>query len=89
VIGVGRQVENLGLVVCLNMIPVGWPAAHLVIAQSGERVGGALRAACPGGRPELGDQLAQRRLGGGPWQLAGANRGQAAQRQQHQQRLVR
>jgi hypothetical protein len=27
VIGIARQVEGLGLVICLNTIPVGWPAA--------------------------------------------------------------
>ena len=27
VIGIARQVEGLGLVICLNAIPVGWPAA--------------------------------------------------------------
>lgn len=27
VIGIARQVEGLGLVICLNAFPVGWPAA--------------------------------------------------------------
>jgi hypothetical protein len=27
VIGIARQVEGLGWVICLNTIPVGWPAA--------------------------------------------------------------
>ena len=30
VIGVARQVEGPGWVICLNMIPVGWPAALLL-----------------------------------------------------------
>jgi hypothetical protein len=30
VIGIARQVEGLGLVICLNTIPVGWPAALLL-----------------------------------------------------------
>ncbi len=30
VIGVARQVEGLGSVICLNVIPVGWPAALLL-----------------------------------------------------------
>ena len=30
VIGIARQVEGLGLVVCLNVIPVGWLAALLL-----------------------------------------------------------
>ena len=30
VIGIARQVEGLGLVICLNMIPVGWPAALIL-----------------------------------------------------------
>jgi hypothetical protein len=30
VIGIARQVESLGLVVCLNTIPVGWPAALIL-----------------------------------------------------------
>ena len=29
VIAIARQVEGLGLVICLNMFPVGWPAALL------------------------------------------------------------
>jgi hypothetical protein len=30
VIGIARQVEDLGLVICLNAIPVGWPAAFIL-----------------------------------------------------------
>jgi hypothetical protein len=30
VIGIARQVEDLGLVVCLNTLPVGWPAALIL-----------------------------------------------------------
>ena len=30
VIGIARQVEDLGLVICLNTIPVGWPAALIL-----------------------------------------------------------
>jgi len=30
VVGIARQVEGLGLVICLNAIPVGWPAALLL-----------------------------------------------------------
>ena len=30
VIGIVRQVEGLGLVICLNTIPVGWPAALIL-----------------------------------------------------------
>ena len=30
VIGIARQVEGLGLVICLNTIPVGWPAALIL-----------------------------------------------------------
>ncbi len=30
VIGIARQVECLGLVICLNVIPVGWPAALIL-----------------------------------------------------------
>jgi hypothetical protein len=30
VIGIARQVEGLGLVICLNAIPVGWPAALIL-----------------------------------------------------------
>jgi hypothetical protein len=30
VIGIARQIEGLGWVVCLNTIPVGWPAALLL-----------------------------------------------------------
>ena len=30
VIGIARQVESLGLVICLNVFPVGWPAALLL-----------------------------------------------------------
>ena len=29
-IGVARQFEGLGLVICLNAIPVGWPAALIL-----------------------------------------------------------
>jgi len=29
VLGIARQVEGLGWVICLNAIPVGWPAALL------------------------------------------------------------
>jgi hypothetical protein len=29
VIGIARQVEGIGWVICLNTIPVGWPAALL------------------------------------------------------------
>ena len=30
VIGIARQVECLSLVICLNVFPVGWPAALIV-----------------------------------------------------------
>ncbi len=30
VIGIARQVECLSLVICLNAIPVGWPAALIL-----------------------------------------------------------
>jgi hypothetical protein len=30
VIGIARQVEGLGLIICLNAIPVGWPAALIL-----------------------------------------------------------
>jgi hypothetical protein len=30
VIAIARQVEGLGLVICLNAIPVGWPAALIL-----------------------------------------------------------
>ena len=30
VIGIARQVEGLGLVICLDAIPVGWPAALIL-----------------------------------------------------------
>jgi hypothetical protein len=30
VIGIALQVEGLGLVICLNTIPVGWPAALIL-----------------------------------------------------------
>ena len=30
VIGIARQVDGLGLVICLNVIPVGWPAALIL-----------------------------------------------------------
>ena len=30
VIAIARQAEGLGLVICLNTIPVGWPAALLL-----------------------------------------------------------
>jgi hypothetical protein len=30
VIAIARQVEGLGLVICLNTIPVGWPAALIL-----------------------------------------------------------
>ena len=30
VIGIAGQVESLGLVICLNVFPVGWPAALLL-----------------------------------------------------------
>ena len=30
VIGIARQVEGQGLVICLNAIPVGWPAALIL-----------------------------------------------------------
>jgi hypothetical protein len=30
VIGIARQVERLGWVICLNTIPVGWPAALIL-----------------------------------------------------------
>ena len=30
VIGSARQVEGLGLVICLNAIPAGWPAALIL-----------------------------------------------------------
>jgi hypothetical protein len=30
VIGIARHVEGLGWVICLNTIPVGWPAALLL-----------------------------------------------------------
>jgi hypothetical protein len=29
-IGIARQVEGVGLVICLNAIPVGWPAALIL-----------------------------------------------------------
>ena len=32
VIAIARQVEGLGLVICLNAIPVGWPAALILAA---------------------------------------------------------
>jgi hypothetical protein len=28
--GIARQVEGLGLVICLNAIPAGWPAALIL-----------------------------------------------------------
>ncbi len=31
VIGIARQVEGLGLVTCLNMFPVGWPATLILV----------------------------------------------------------
>jgi hypothetical protein len=30
VVGIAHQVEGLGLIICLNAIPVGWPAALLL-----------------------------------------------------------
>ena len=30
VIGIARRVECLGLVICLNVFPVGWPAALIL-----------------------------------------------------------
>ena len=30
VIGIARQVESLGMVICLNAISVGWPAALIL-----------------------------------------------------------
>ena len=30
VIGIARQVEGLGRIICLNAIPVGWPAALIL-----------------------------------------------------------
>ena len=30
VIGIARQIEGLGWVICLNTIPVGWPAALIL-----------------------------------------------------------
>ncbi len=30
VISIARQVEGLGLVICLNVFPVGWPAALIL-----------------------------------------------------------
>ena len=30
VIGIAREVECLGLVICLNVIPAGWPAALIL-----------------------------------------------------------
>ncbi len=30
VIGIARQVEGPGLVICLNVFPVGWPAALIL-----------------------------------------------------------
>lgn len=33
VIGIARQVEGPGLVICLNPIPVGWPAALILACQ--------------------------------------------------------
>ena len=30
VIGIARQIEGLGLVICLNVFPVGWPAALIL-----------------------------------------------------------
>jgi hypothetical protein len=30
VIGIARQIDGLGLVICLNVIPAGWPAALLL-----------------------------------------------------------
>jgi len=30
VIGIARQVEGLGVVICLNAFPVGWPAALIL-----------------------------------------------------------
>ena len=30
VIAIARQVEGIGLVICLNTIPAGWPAALIV-----------------------------------------------------------
>jgi len=32
VIGIARQVEGLGLIICLNVFPVGWLAA-LILAR--------------------------------------------------------
>ena len=31
VIGIARQVEGLGLVICLNVFPAGWPAALILV----------------------------------------------------------
>jgi hypothetical protein len=31
VIGIARQAGGLGLIICLNMIPVGWPAALILV----------------------------------------------------------
>ena len=34
VIGAARQAEGLGLVICLNAIPVGWPAAPILVPET-------------------------------------------------------
>ena len=38
VIGIVRQVEGLGWVICLNMIPVGWPTALLLACLMARKV---------------------------------------------------
>src|SRR5258708_20850435 len=62
---------------------------HAVGAQPGEWIRSALRPAGSRRRPELSDEIRQRWFSYRPWQLTGAVRGQAAQRQQNQQRFVR
>ena len=45
VIGIARQAEGLGLVICLNTIPVGWPAA-LILARDAAQTDPVAPCAC-------------------------------------------
>ncbi|HEX2810999.1 MAG TPA: PDDEXK nuclease domain-containing protein [Kineosporiaceae bacterium] len=60
-----------------------------VRAQPGERVRGTLRSPGPRRRAELGEEVGQQGLDLHPRRAARSRRGQASQRQQHEQRLVR
>ena len=55
VIGIARQVEGLGLIICLNTIPVGWPAALSAI-------GAVTRCAQARGAQRIGVVTGQRAL---------------------------